>query len=152
MEDSPLKPKILADIENEQAISRGEGNRVKVRFHQNVIYYFSIDRTFLYFKLTDNQGSTFIVHYKTIDDDDTLDEDLNENLDSNNPSPDQPSGQNQQPTNPNQQQPPTSQQVPPQQQNQQQTHNQPPIIGDDAQKEMINAFISGVQCLHGVDK
>ena len=77
--------------------------------------------------MTDQQGGTFIVHYKTIDDDESTDEDSNENLDSSQQKP-----------NPSQQQP--SQQIP-----------QPsPSVNDDAQKEMINAFLSGIQCLQGV--
>lgn len=94
--------------------------------------------------MTDQQGRTFIIHYKTIEEDEAAgtDEELNDPLD---------------PTATNQQQeaaPATNQQQQQQQQpaQPQQPQNQSPqqIIHDDAQREMINAFLSGVECLRGV--
>ena len=93
--------------------------------------------------MTDQQGGTFIVHYKTIEQDDTTDDDLSEGLVESNATPQDQHEQNQnQPQQPHQPQHNS--------QHQQINHQPPPNIGDDAQKEMINAFVSGVQCLKGV--
>jgi hypothetical protein len=93
--------------------------------------------------MTDQQGRTFIIHYKTIEEDEAAgtDEELND--------PSDPTAANQQQeaapaTNQQQQQQQSAQPQQPQHQSPQQ------IIHDDAQREMINAFLSGVECLRGV--
>lgn len=90
--------------------------------------------------MTNRQGETIIVHYKTIED---------ENVDSANANANQQDHLNpkdvqfqyiQQPQPPQQ----------PQQQQQQQTQQTPtPTVSDEAQKEMIMGFLSGSQCLSG---
>jgi len=120
VDDAPMKPKELTEIENDQALMRSEGNRVK---------------------MTDQQGRTFIIHYKTIEEDEAAgtDEELNDPLDPTATSQQQEAAPA---TNQQQQQQPAQPQQPQHQSPQQ-------IIHDDAQREMINAFLSGVECLRG---
>jgi endoplasmic reticulum lectin 1 len=117
VDDSPVRPESLVDIELEQNTQKLEENKIK---------------------MTNRQGETIIVHYKTIDDNndqDTDDETLN------------PRDLNFQFIQTEQQ----MQQPQQQQQSQELTTNQPQphTIGDEAQKEMINAFLSGSECLTG---
>lgn len=92
--------------------------------------------------MTDQQGRTFIIHYKTIEEDEAAgtDEELNDPLDPTATSQQQEAAPA---TNQQQQQQPAQPQQPQHQSPQQ-------IIHDDAQREMINAFLSGVECLRGV--
>ena len=115
-DNSPIRPHALVDLELEQSIQKQEENKIK---------------------MTNRQGDTIIVHYKTIDDDkdqDTDEESLN-------------------PKDINFQFIQSEQQTPQQSQPQEPTPslNQPNqhTIGDDAQKEMINAFLKGSECLTG---
>lgn len=84
--------------------------------------------------MTDQSGSTFIVHYKTIDDDSYTNE------------PEEPAPVTAPPVQAGQD--PLSQQQ--QQQNKQNAQQFQQGFNEDAQKEMINAFLSGSQCLNGV--
>lgn len=79
--------------------------------------------------MTDKFGDTFIIHYKTIDDNNeqtTQDEPETINLNEN------------------------QQQNPPQQQQNQAPTQQQSFVSDEAQKEMIKSFLNGAQCLNGV--
>ncbi len=104
--------------------------------------------------MTDSRGETYIIHYKTVDADAStnFDEDLDD-------PPSQPTQNQQQQQDPllNQNKIPTqqikhSQNFNPD--NQPKVREQPvqnPIpISDDVQKQMINAFLTGEQCLNGV--
>ena len=88
--------------------------------------------------MTNRQGETIIVHYKTIED---------ENDDLANANANQ-----QDHLNPKDVQFQYIQQQQPPQQPQQQTQQTPtptPTVSDEAQKEMIMGFLSGSQCLSG---
>lgn len=91
--------------------------------------------------MTDQHGGTFIIHYRTIDDEDASDDEFNENVPVQASAPQDAQTSQQQNQQQQQQQPQQPQHHPPYHQ---------PTINDEAQKEMINAFVSGVQCLHGV--
>ena len=89
--------------------------------------------------MTNRQGETIIVHYKTIEDEKADPANANANQqDQLNPKDVQ--FQYIQQTQPPQQ---------PQQQQQQQQQTPTPTVSDEAQKEMILGFLSGSQCLSG---
>ena len=122
IDDSPMRPHALVDLELEQNTQKLEENKIK---------------------MTNRQGETIIVHYKTIDDDhdqETDDETLNpRDLNFQFIQPEQPIQQQ------HQQQPQAPMPMPSENNNQQYQHT----IGGDAQKEMINAFLRGSECLTG---
>ena len=115
VDDSQAKPQSLIDLELEQDTQRLEENKIK---------------------MTNRQGDTIIVHYKTIEDDPEQ-HDEEEHL-----NPKDLQFQYIQPAT-------TQDQQSPQQPMEQPQVSPQHTIGDEAQKEMIDSFLRGSQCLTG---
>ena len=124
VENSPVRPQSLADLEIEQNTQRLEENKIR---------------------MTDRKGDTVIVHYRTIDEDASQSEDEAQALNPRNLEFQfiQTENQQQQLQNQAQGQEPPATNPPQQSQKDHQT------IGDESQKEMINAFLRGSDCLTG---